>query len=156
MSPDPEGGGRFLIVASRFNELVTERLLTGALACLEAAGVPDGAVDVVRVPGAWELPIAAQLAFESGTYEAAVALGCVIRGDTPHFEHIAGAAATGLARVSLDAGVPVAFGVLTTEDADQALERAGGRLGNKGWEAAETALELAALRRRLRTNGTGA
>ena len=155
MSGESADRGRYLIVASRFNERVTERLLAGALACLEAAGLSDGDVDVIRVPGAWELPIAAQLALESGQYEAAIAIGCVIRGDTPHFEHIAGAAATGLARVSLDAGIPVAFGVLTTDDADQALDRAGGRLGNKGWEAAATAVELADLRRQLRTNGAG-
>ncbi len=145
--------GRYLIVTSRFNEQITERLLAGARACLAARGVTE--IDELYVPGAWELPIAAQLALGAERYEAVVALGCVIRGDTAHFEHIANAAAAGLARVSLDTGVPIAFGVLTTEDADQARERAGGRLGNKGWEAAESALEMAGLRRRL-VDGTGA
>lgn len=145
--------GRYLIVTSRFNEQITERLLAGARACLATRGVT--AIDELYVPGAWELPIAAQLALGAERYEAVVALGCVIRGDTAHFEHIANAAAAGLARVSLDTGVPIAFGVLTTEDADQARERAGGRLGNKGWEAAESALEMAGLRRRL-VDGAGA
>lgn len=145
--------GRYLIVTSRFNEQITERLLAGARACLAARGVTE--IDELYVPGAWELPIAAQLALGAERYEAVVALGCVIRGDTAHFEHIANAAAAGLARVSLDTGVPIAFGVLTTEDADQARERAGGRLGNKGWEAAESALEMAGLRRRL-VDGAGA
>ena len=143
------GGRRFAIVASRFNELVTERLLAGARACLQNHGVASGDVDVISVPGAWELPIAAKLAADTRQYGAIIALGCVIRGDTPHFDYVAGPAAEGLARVSLAAGIPVAFGVLTTEDTAQALARAGGREGNKGWDAALTALEMADLAARL-------
>jgi len=137
-------GHRFAIVVSRFNDQVTDRLLAGALACLRQHGVSEDSVDVVSVPGAWELPIAAQAAAKRG-YSAIIALGCVIRGDTPHFDYVAGAAARGLERVSLEASVPIAFGVLTTEDAQQALARAGGRAGNKGWDAALTALEMANL-----------
>jgi 6,7-dimethyl-8-ribityllumazine synthase len=106
-------------------------------------------VDVVSVPGAWELPIAAKLAADTGRYAAIIALGCVIRGDTPHFDYVAGPAADGLARVSLSSGIPIAFGVLTTENAAQALARAGGREGNKGWDAALTALEMADLAARM-------
>jgi 6,7-dimethyl-8-ribityllumazine synthase len=143
------GGRRFAIVVSRFNELITERLLAGARACLENHGVRTEDVDVISVPGAWELPIATKLAADRGLYDAIIALGCVIRGDTPHFDYVAGPAADGLARVSLSTGVPVAFGVLTTEDTAQALARAGGREGNKGWDAALTALEMADLAARL-------
>jgi 6,7-dimethyl-8-ribityllumazine synthase len=135
---------RFAIVVSRFNSLITDRLLAGARACLSEHGVANDAIDVVSVPGAWELPVAAQAATRRG-YAAVIALGCVIRGDTPHFEYVAGAAAQGLERVSLEAGLPVAFGVLTTEDTNQALARAGGREGNKGWDAALVALEMADL-----------
>ncbi len=137
-------GRRFAIIVSRFNGQVTDRLLAGARECLLQHGVTEDAIDVVSVPGAWELPIAAQAAARRG-YAAIVALGCVIRGETPHFDYVASAAAQGLERVSLEAGLPVAFGVLTTEDAQQALARAGGRDGNKGWDAALTALEMANL-----------
>ena len=137
-------GHRFAIVVSRFNNQITDRLLAGAQDCLLQHGVSPDAVDVVSVPGAWELPIAAQAAAKRG-YAAIIALGCVIRGDTPHFDYVAGAAAQGLERVSLEASVPIAFGVLTTNDAQQALARAGGRAGNKGWDAALTALEMANL-----------
>jgi 6,7-dimethyl-8-ribityllumazine synthase len=137
-------GRRFAIVVSRFNEQVTDRLLIGARTCLLQHGVSEASIDVVSVPGAWELPLAAQAAAERG-YAGIIALGCVIRGETPHFEYIASAAAQGLERVSREAGVPVAFGVLTTDDAQQALARAGGRDGNKGWDAALVALEMADL-----------
>lgn len=137
-------GRRFAVVVSRFNEGVTERLLTGALACLEERGARPGDVDVFSVPGAWELPVAALHAAGAG-YAAVIAIGCVIRGDTPHFDFVAGGTAQGLAHVSIETGVPVSFGVLTTDDLDQALARAGGKSGNKGWEAAETALEMADL-----------
>jgi 6,7-dimethyl-8-ribityllumazine synthase len=148
--------GRVAIVVSRFNELVTERLLEGARACLLQHGLAEDAIDVIHVPGAWELPGAAQRAAASGRYAAIVALGCVIRGETPHFEYVAGESARGLARVALDAGIPIGFGVLTTEDQDQALARAGGRVGNKGWDAAVSALEMADLYRRLEARGAGA
>jgi 6,7-dimethyl-8-ribityllumazine synthase len=143
-------GRRFAIVSSRFNEHVTERLVAGARACLREHGVAEDAVDFVSVPGAWELPFAARAAAHTGRYDAVIAIGCVIRGETPHFDYIAGSAAEGLARVSFDADVPVAFGVLTTDTEDQALARAGGRSGNKGWDAAAVALEMADLHTRLR------
>jgi 6,7-dimethyl-8-ribityllumazine synthase len=146
----PGAGLRVAIVISRFNEQVTSRLLAGALACLEHYGVPRDDVDVVSVPGAWELPLAARLVAERGEVGAVIALGCVIRGETSHFDFVAGPAADGLARVGDDLRVPVALGLLTTEDLPQALARAGGRLGNKGWDAAEAALEMADLARRLR------
>lgn len=137
-------GRRFAIVVSRFNANVTDRLLTGALACLEEFGVRDDDVDIFSVPGAWELPITALHAARNG-YASVIAIGCVIRGDTPHFDYVAGGAAQGLAQVSVETGVPVVFGVLTTDDLTQALDRAGGKAGNKGWEAALTALEMADL-----------
>lgn len=137
-------GRRFAIVVSRFNERVTERLLTGALACFEEHGAREGDIAVYSVPGAWELPVVARQAAHNG-YAAVVAIGCVIRGDTPHFDYVAGGAAQGLAEVAASSGVPVVFGVLTTENLEQALDRAGGKHGNKGWEAAETALEMADL-----------
>jgi len=146
----PEGAGRrFAIVVSRFNPLITERLVAGARACLIEHGVAESAIDLISVPGAWELPVAAQAA-AARDYAAIIAIGCVIRGDTPHFDYVAGAAASGLERISLDAGLPIAFGVLTTDDVDQALARAGGREGNKGWDAALAALEMADLLHKLR------
>jgi 6,7-dimethyl-8-ribityllumazine synthase len=138
-------GRRFAIVVSRFNDMVTNELLAGALECLEQHGVEEPGAHVYAVPGAWELPTAAQLVARTGRYSAIVALGCVIRGDTPHFEYVAGGAAQGLMRVSLDEGIPIAFGVLTTENLEQAMERAGGKGSNKGRDAALTALELADL-----------
>lgn len=142
---------RFAIVASRFNQSITDRLVAGARACFAAHGVEEEDIAVVSVPGAWELPWAARRVAATGRFEAIVAIGCVIRGDTAHFEYVAGPAADGLSRVALDMDLPVAFGVLTTETPEQAWERAGGALGNKGWEAAEVALELADLGRRLET-----
>ena len=136
------GGARVGIVVSRFNDLVTERLLTGARSCLGDHGVGEGDIDVAWVPGAWELPLAAQRLIRTRGCAAVIALGCVIRGDTPHFDFVAGAAATGLSNVSVQTGVPVAFGVLTTDTPEQALARAGGKAGNKGWEAALSALEM--------------
>ncbi len=152
-----EGAGRrFAIVYSRYNELVTERLLGAARACLVQHGVAEGDVDVLSVPGAWELPAAALHAAHTGRYAAIVALGCVIRGETPHFDYVAGEAARGLAAVVLETGLPVGFGLLTTENAEQALARAGGAKGNKGWEAALSALELADLFSRLGGEHAGA
>jgi 6,7-dimethyl-8-ribityllumazine synthase len=147
----PDGRGRRVaIVISRFNENVTGRLLAGATACLTEHGVPEDAIDVISVPGAWELPHAARLAADTQAYAAIIALGCVIRGETPHFDFVAGPAAEGLAVVSLETRLPVALGLLTTEDMEQALARAGGRHGNKGWDAAEAALEMADLTARIR------
>lgn len=135
---------RFAIVISRFNETVTARLLAGAVACFDDNGFQEGQVSVYSVPGAWELPVAALHAARAG-FAGVVAIGCVVRGDTPHFDYVAGGAADGLARVSVETGVPIAFGVLTTETMDQALDRAGGKHGNKGYEAAATVLEMVDL-----------
>ena len=135
---------RFAIIVSRFNEVVTDRLLAGARACFSDHGFGDTDIALYSVPGAWELPIAALHAARAG-FAGVVAVGCVIRGDTPHFDYVAGGATEGLLRVSVETGVPIAFGVLTTEDLDQALDRAGGKSGNKGYEAAATALEMADL-----------
>jgi 6,7-dimethyl-8-ribityllumazine synthase len=140
-------GLRFGILVSRFNEFITEALAKGALATLAARGCPMERVLLVKVPGAWELPIAAKAL--AAKCDAIIALGAVIRGDTPHFDYVAGAAATGLREVSLATGVPIAFGVLTTDDMQQAMDRAGGKSGNKGAEAAEAAIEMANLLRRL-------
>ncbi len=141
-------GRRFCLVASRFNRLVVERLVDGARAVLEEAGVEEEDLDLVWVPGAWELPWAAARAVDGG-YDAVVALGCVIRGETPHFDYICEAATRGLGELTVRSEVPVTLGLLTCDTADQARERAGGSHGNKGAEAAEAALELADLAGRL-------
>ncbi|HSJ25468.1 MAG TPA: 6,7-dimethyl-8-ribityllumazine synthase [Longimicrobiales bacterium] len=142
-------GRRIGIVVSRFNELITDRLLAGARACLLDHDVDEDAIHVAWTPGAWELPLAARMLLEGKDCDAVVALGCVIRGDTPHFDFVAGAAATGLANLSANTGRPVAFGVLTTDTTEQALARAGGKVGNKGWEAAQAVLEMLDLERVL-------
>ena len=142
-------GARFAIVAARFNASISDALLEGALATLAEHGVPDDHVSVVRVPGAFEIPITTKRLAASGRFEAVIALGAVVRGGTPHFEYVAGECARGVARVALDEDVPVIFGVLTTDTDAQALERAGGREGNKGHEAAIAGLEMVTLLRRL-------
>ena len=139
---------RIGVVVSRFNSFITEELAKGALRVLAERGCPEKNILLVRVPGAWELPLAAK--FLTATCDAIIAIGAVIRGDTPHFDYVAGGAADGLNRVSLDTGVPIAFGVLTTNDMQQAMDRAGGKSGNKGAEAAEVAIELANLARQLK------
>jgi 6,7-dimethyl-8-ribityllumazine synthase len=142
-SGSTRGAGRRIgVVVSRFNDLITDRLLTGARSCLLDHGVAAGDIHVAWAPGAWELPLAAQLLLEKKGCDAIVALGCVIRGDTPHFDYVAGAAASGLSALSMRTGRPVTFGVLTVDTTEQALSRAGGKLGNKGWEAALAALEM--------------
>jgi 6,7-dimethyl-8-ribityllumazine synthase len=138
-------GLRVAIVASRFNDLVVERLVDGATNALRRHGVGDDDVIVVWVPGAFEIPVAAKQLAASGSYDAVVTLGAVIRGATAHFEHVAGQAAAGVQRAALDTGVPVTLGVLTTDTIEQALERAGSKLGNKGAEAAVAAIEMATL-----------
>ncbi|MBN8712915.1 MAG: 6,7-dimethyl-8-ribityllumazine synthase [Xanthomonadales bacterium] len=141
--------GRYALVAARFNGFVVEPLVAGARDVLLRHGVKDSAIELVRVPGAWELaPVVGRLA-ASGRYAAIVALGAVIRGATPHFDLVAGECAKGLARVAQDSGVPVAFGVLTTDSIEQAIERAGTKAGNKGADAAMAALEMASLYRQL-------
>jgi 6,7-dimethyl-8-ribityllumazine synthase len=145
---------RVAVLVSRYNEVVTSRLLDGAQLALREAGVPEARIDVEWVPGAFELPVAAEVAASTGRYRAIVALGCVIRGETPHFEYVAGEAARGLNNVALAHGVAVGFGVLTTETQNQALERAGGAAGNKGYEAAQAALATADVLQRLRRGTT--
>jgi len=140
---------RFAIVASRFNESVVERLIDGAFEALRDHGADPARLELIRVPGAFDLPLVVRKIAESGRADAIVALGAVIRGETAHFEYIASACADGLSRVAGDTGVPVAFGVLTTSDEDQARERAGGREGNRGADAARAAIELASLIRKL-------
>jgi 6,7-dimethyl-8-ribityllumazine synthase len=142
--------GRVAILVSRYNELITTKLLEGALTGCREAGVEGDAIDVVWLPGAFELPAAAAVAAESRVYHCLVALGTVIRGDTPHFEYVAGAAARGLQDVSVRYGLPVGFGVLTVETLQQAQERAGGSAGNKGYEAAVAALQAADALAQLR------
>jgi 6,7-dimethyl-8-ribityllumazine synthase len=142
-------GRRFGIVVGRFNELITRSLLAGARDCLARHGAADEDVDVVWVPGAWELAGAARRLARSGRYDAIIALGCVIRGATPHFDYVAGGAATGLAAVGAESDVPVVFGVLTTETIEQALERAGTKAGNRGCDAASTAMEMADVYARI-------
>lgn len=142
-------GHRFAIVVSRFNGEITEGLLDGARACLREAAVPDDDVTIVRVPGAFEIPIAAQRLAERGAYDAIICLGCVIKGETMHFEYIAEAASHGIALAAASTGVPMAFGVLTTMTEEQAVERSVAGPGNKGREAAAAAVEMAALFRRL-------
>lgn len=135
--------GRVAILVSRYNELITSRLLQGALDCCREAGLAREEVDVIWVPGAFELPVVAAAAAGTGRYACLVALGAVIRGETPHFEYVAGEAARGLNDVAVRIGVPVGFGVLTVETMQQALDRAGGAAGNKGHEAAAAALHAA-------------
>jgi 6,7-dimethyl-8-ribityllumazine synthase len=135
--------GRVGVLVSRYNETVTERLLAGAQACLRERGVPAASVDVVRVPGAWELPYAARVLAARGNYAAVVALGAVIRGETAHFDFVAGEASRGLMDVALHYGVPVGFGLLTCDTLAQAMARSGGDAGNKGYEAVAAALDAA-------------
>ena len=142
--------GRVAILVSRYNELITSRLLEGALACCAEAGVARSEVDVVWVPGAFELPVAAAAAAGTRRYACLVALGAVIRGDTPHFEYVAGEAARGLNTVAVQHGLPVGFGVLTVDTMQQAADRAGGSAGNKGHEAAAAALQAADVIAQLR------
>lgn len=142
-------GMKFGLIVGRFNELISSRLYEGALDCLRRHEVAEGDIDVAWVPGAFEMPLVAKRLAGSGAYDAVVCLGAVIRGSTPHFDYVAGEAAKGIAKVSLDSGVPVVFGVLTTDTIEQAVERAGTKAGNKGWSAAATALEMANLGRVL-------
>ena len=145
----PAGTSKFALVVSRFNDAITSRLLEGARAALREAGARPEHVVALSVPGAFELPQAARCAAESGSYDAIVCLGCVIRGETPHFEYISAAVAHGLMQASGETGVPMAFGVLTTDSWEQAEARAGGGRDNKGFEAAAAALEMAAVFRSL-------
>ena len=139
------GTYRFAVVVSSYHDFVTDRLHAGAMAALSAAGVPDDAVTVVKVPGAFEIPVAARVAAGTGRFHAVICLGCLIRGATPHFDYIASAVAHGLTDAAGATGVPIAFGVLTTNSIEEALERAGDGPSNKGWEAAQAALHMAGV-----------
>jgi 6,7-dimethyl-8-ribityllumazine synthase len=141
---------RFAIIVGRFNSFVTDRLLSGALDALTRSGCSEENIEIVKVPGAWEMPVVARELARAKRCDAIIALGAVIRGGTPHFDYVAGEVSRGLAQAAADTGVPVCFGVLTTNTVEQAVDRAGVKGGNKGFDAAMTAIEMANLMRRLR------
>jgi 6,7-dimethyl-8-ribityllumazine synthase len=136
---------RFGVVVSRFNDLVGRRLLDGAVDCFVRHGTPEKNITVVRVPGSFEVPFLAKRLAASGKYDAVVCLGAVIRGDTPHFDYVAGEVARGVARAGLETDIPVIFGIVTADSLEQAIERAGAKAGNRGWDAALSAIEMANL-----------
>jgi 6,7-dimethyl-8-ribityllumazine synthase len=142
-------GLKFALVVSRFNSFITERLLEGALDCLRRQGVGEDQLLVVRVPGAWEIPLAAKRLAQAKTHDAVVCLGAVIRGSTPHFDYVAAEVSKGIAQVTLETGVPISFGILTTDTLEQAVERAGSKAGNKGFAAAAAAIEMVNLLKAL-------
>lgn len=151
-----DGAGlRVCVVVARWNSFVTQKLLDGAVSELQKRGLDDSAVTVAWVPGAFEVPTAAKWAAESGAFDAVICLGAVIRGETAHFEYVAGGASEGILRVSQDTGVPVIFGVLTVDSVEQAMARCGGKDGHKGEEAAQAAIEMANLRRLLLETSSG-
>jgi 6,7-dimethyl-8-ribityllumazine synthase len=149
------GERRIGIVVSRFNESITRQLLAGARDCLVRHGMPDDNIEALWVPGAWEIPIAVQALARSGRFASVIALGAVIRGATPHFDYVAGGVATGVGSVALETGVPTIFGVLTTDTIEQAVERAGSKAGNKGWDAALAALEMVDVLAQVERRGAG-
>jgi 6,7-dimethyl-8-ribityllumazine synthase len=136
---------RFGIIVSRFNDFICDRLLGGALDALRRSGCDDANIDVFKAPGAFEIPLLAKKTAGSGHYDAVICLGAVIRGSTPHFDYVASEVAKGVAQVGLESGIPISFGVLTTDTIEQAIERAGSKAGNKGWDAAMAAIEMANL-----------
>jgi len=138
-------GLKFALVVSRFNSFITERLLEGALDCLRRQGVAEDDLVVVRVPGAWEIPVVVKRLAQVQAYDGVICLGAVIRGSTPHFDYVAAEVSKGIAQVSLETGVPISFGILTTDTLEQAIERAGSKAGNKGFAAAEAAIEMVNL-----------
>ena len=142
-------GLKFAIIVSRFNDFITNKLLDGAVDALLRHGAADQNIDTIKVPGAFELPLAAKIVAAKKTYDAVICLGTIIRGATPHFEYIASEAAKGIATASIDTGVPIAFGVITADTIEQAVERAGTKSGNKGWDAAMVAIEMAQLLKKL-------
>ncbi len=135
-------GVKFGIVVSRFNDFINKRLLDGSLDALSRHGAEDENISIVKVPGSFEIPLMAQKLADSGKYDAIICLGAVIRGATPHFEYISAEVTKGIAKVTLDSGIPVSFGILTTDNIEQAIERAGSKSGNKGWDAAMSAIEM--------------
>lgn len=142
-------GMKFALVVSRFNSFITERLLEGALDCLRRKGVTEESLTLVRVPGSWEVPLVAKRLAQSRAHDAVICLGAVIRGSTPHFDYVAAEASKGIAQASLETGVPISFGILTTDTLEQAIERAGSKAGNKGFAAAEAAIEMVNLLKEL-------
>ena len=138
-------GKRFAIVVSRFNDLITTRLRDGAIDCLERHGSDQNGIETAWVPGAFELPIVAQKLAKTGRFDVVICLGAIVRSDTPHFDYVAGESSKGIARVSLDTGIPVTFGVVTADSVDQAIQRAGIKTSNRGWDAAMNAIEMANL-----------
>jgi 6,7-dimethyl-8-ribityllumazine synthase len=143
-------GMKFAVLVAKFNSFISDRLLDGAMNALERTGASADDIEIVRVPGSWELPVVAAEIARQKRHDAVICLGAVIRGDTPHFDYVAGEAAGGLARIALETGTPVIFGVLTTNTLEQAIDRAGAKSGNKGFDAALTAVEMGDLMRRLR------
>ena len=146
-------GTRFAIVAARFNEFIVQELIGGARDALVRHGAEEGSITVVRVPGAWEIPVACSRLAQSKRFDAIIAIGAVIRGGTPHFDYVAGEVSKGVAQVSMATGTPIAFGVLTTDTIEQAVERAGTKAGNKGFDAAMTAIEMVSLAAELARAG---
>ena len=142
-------GLKFAIIVSRFNEFITGRLLEGAIDALIRHGAAEKNIDIIKVPGSFELPLVAKKAAQKKSYDAVICLGTIIRGATPHFDYVAAEASKGIATASMDTGVPIAFGVLTTDTIEQAIERAGSKSGNKGWDAAMVAIEMAQLLKKL-------
>ena len=146
-------GAKFAIVGSRFNSFIVERLIEGALDALVRHGADPGNISVIRVPGSWEIPLVCRRLAKSGKLDAVVAVGAVIRGATPHFDHVANEVSKGVAQAALESGVPIAFGVLTTDSIEQAVERAGTKAGNKGFDAALAAIEMVTLGKQLSQQG---
>lgn len=144
-------GLKFAIIVSRFNSLVTQRLLDGAMDALRRHGADENSITIAWTPGSFELPLVAKKFAQTGKYDAVICLGCIIRGDTPHFEYVASETAKGIAQVMLETGVPTVFGVVTADTLEQALERAGAKAGNRGFDAAMTAMEMANLLREIET-----
>lgn len=148
-------GKRFALVAGRFNDFITDRLVSGAIDALTRSGAADGDITLVKVPGAFEIPIAAKALALSRKYDAIICLGAVIRGSTPHFDYVAAEVSKGIAMVGLESGIPIIFGVLTTDSIEQAVERAGTKAGNKGWSSAIAAIEMANLMKIIGSAATG-
>ncbi|NOY65144.1 MAG: 6,7-dimethyl-8-ribityllumazine synthase [Nitrospirae bacterium] len=147
---DVSGKGlKFCVIASRFNDFITTKLIDGALDALKRHGTADKDIDIVRVPGAFEIPMVAKAVAQKGVYDAVIALGTIIRGATPHFDYVASEAAKGIALASMETGTPIAFGIITSDTIEQAIERAGSKAGNKGWDAAVSAMEMANLLKKL-------
>jgi 6,7-dimethyl-8-ribityllumazine synthase len=142
-------GLKFAVIVSRFNEFITNKLLDGALDALQRHGASGQDIDIMKVPGSFEIPLIAKKAAEKQSYDAVICLGTIIRGATPHFEYVASEAAKGVASASMETGVPVAFGIITSDTIEQAVERAGSKSGNKGWDAALVAIEMAQLLKKL-------